>query len=325
MHYMQEANRHEVPTVVPDASGTLRKAAFSFMLESRVQQLTAGGGGATWLISTITTIHRNAFKPRSAARTSLFCYNRASPRKMRYRVSLFVPCFVDQLLPEVAIDTVTVLRRIGCEVMFPQAQTCCGQPGFNSGYWDEARPCAERFLRVFKDSEYIVCPSGSCTTMVRVFYPELITAPALRAEVEAVGKRTFEFSEFLVKVAGLTDVGAVFPHTVTYHASCHGLRELGLREGPRQLLRSVKGLKLIDMLQSEECCGFGGAFAAKFESISAAMGVSKADSIAVTGADFVTAIDSSCLMHVQGVLGKRGDRARTIHLASILASQGARP
>jgi len=243
---------------------------------------------------------------------------------MPYRVSLFVPCFVDQLLPQVAIDTVAVLRRIGCEVTFPQDQTCCGQPAFNSGYWDEARPCAERLLRVFKDAEYIVCPSGSCTTMVRVFYPEMLSNSPMCAEVEALGKRTFEFSEFLVNVAGVTDVGATFPHSVTYHASCHGLRELGLREEPLRLLRLVKGLKLIDMLQSEECCGFGGAFATKFESISAAMGISKAESIAVTGAEFVTAIDPSCLLHVQGILGKRGDRAKTIHLASILASQGAR-
>jgi L-lactate dehydrogenase complex protein LldE len=241
---------------------------------------------------------------------------------MPYRVSLFVPCFVDQLMPEVAVDTLRVLRRIGCDVTFPQDQTCCGQPAFNSGYWEQARPSAERFLRVFNDAEYIVCPSGSCATMVRVFYPELIATPSLRSDVDAVARRTFEFSEFLVRVAGVTDVGAVFPHTVTYHASCHGLRELGLREGPLELLRHVKGLKLIDMLQAEECCGFGGSFAVKFESISTAMGISKADNIAVSGAEFVTAIDSSCLMHMQGILGKRGDKARTIHLAGILASQG---
>jgi L-lactate dehydrogenase complex protein LldE len=242
---------------------------------------------------------------------------------MAHKVSLFVPCFVDQLLPEVAMDTVTVLRRIGCEVSFPEDQTCCGQPAFNSGYWDEARPCAERFLRVFKDAEYIVCPSGSCTTMVRVFYPELLATSTLHTEAQALAQRTFELSEFLVKVAGKTDVGASFPHTVTYHASCHGLRELKLSNEPLQLLRNVKGLKLVDLLRSEECCGFGGTFATKFSSISSAMGVSKAESIAVTGAEYVTAIDPSCLMHVQGIMGKRGDKAKAIHLASILASQGA--
>jgi L-lactate dehydrogenase complex protein LldE len=243
---------------------------------------------------------------------------------MPRRVSLFVPCFVDQLLPEVAADTVAVLRRIGCEVSFPEDQTCCGQPAFNSGFWDDARPCAEHFLGVFKDAETIVCPSGSCTTMVRVFYPELLPPGPLRLESAALGQRTFELSEFLVKVAGVTDVDASFPHRVTYHASCHGLRELGLRDEPLQLLRQVRGLKLMEMLRSEECCGFGGTFATKFGSISEAMGISKAESVAVTGAEFVTAIDPSCLMHVQGIMGKRGDKARTIHLASILARQEGR-
>jgi L-lactate dehydrogenase complex protein LldE len=244
---------------------------------------------------------------------------------MAYRVALFIPCFVDQLLPQAALDTVTVLKRIGCEVKFPEDQTCCGQPAFNSGYWDEARPCAERFLRVFKDAEYIVCPSGSCTTMVRVFYPQLLALSPRRGEAEALAHRVFELSEFLVKVAGVSDVGATFPHSVTYHASCHGLRELKLRDEPLQLLRKVAGLKLIDLLRADECCGFGGTFATKFESISAAMGISKAESVAATGAEFVTAIDPSCLMHVQGILGKRGDRAKTIHLASILASQERSP
>jgi L-lactate dehydrogenase complex protein LldE len=242
---------------------------------------------------------------------------------MALKVSLFVPCFVDQLLPQVALDTVTVLRRIGCEVSFLETQTCCGQPAFNSGYWDEARPCAERFLRVFGGAEHIVCPSGSCTAMVRSSYPELLAASALHPEVAALAGRTYELSEFLVQVAGVTDVGASFPHSVTYHASCHGLRELGLRSEPLDLLRAVNGLKLVEMPRFEECCGFGGTFAAKFGSISEAMGVSKADNIATAGAEYVTAIDPSCLMHVQGILSKRGDKAKTIHLASILAKQGA--
>jgi L-lactate dehydrogenase complex protein LldE len=241
---------------------------------------------------------------------------------MARKVSLFVPCFVDQLQPQVAVDTVTVLRRLGCQVEFPQDQTCCGQPAFNSGFWNEARPCAERFLRVFKDAEAIVCPSGSCTTMVRIFYPELLASGPMHDEAAALGQRTFELTEFLVKVMGVSDVGATFPHSVTYHASCHGLRELKLQDEPIRLLRGVKGLKLVDMLRFDECCGFGGTFATKFESISVAMGQSKAESVAVTGAEYVTAIDPSCLMHLQGVMGKRNDRARTIHLASILASEG---
>jgi L-lactate dehydrogenase complex protein LldE len=244
----------------------------------------------------------------------------AMPRK----VSLFVPCFVDQLLPEVAVDTVKVLRRIGWEVEFREAQTCCGQPAFNTGYWDDARPCAERFVRVFENAEVIVCPSGSCTTMVRNFYPELLKGSPSHAHAIATGQRTYELSEFLVKVAGLTDVGAVFPHTVTYHAACHGLRELHLRQEPLTLLRAVQGLKLLDMPRNEECCGFGGTFATKFADISAAMGQSKAENVVASGAEYVTAIDPSCLMHVQGMLEKNRFAAKTIHLASILASQGAR-
>ena len=242
---------------------------------------------------------------------------------MSRKVSLFVPCFVDQLLPQVAVDTVKVLRRVGCDVEFREAQTCCGQPAFNTGYWDDARPCAERFVRVFHDAETIVCPSGSCTTMVRNFYPELLKASAMRSDAIAAGQRTYELSEFLVKVAGITDVGAVFPHTVTYHAACHGLRELHLQQEPLALLRAVKGLTLVDMPRYDECCGFGGTFATKFADISAAMGQSKAENVVASGAEYVTAIDPSCLMHVQGMLEKNKFAAKTIHLASILASQGA--
>ena len=240
---------------------------------------------------------------------------------MKRKVSLFVPCFVDQMLPEVAVDTVKVLRRLGYAVEFPEDQTCCGQPAFNTGYWNEARPCAENFVRVFKHAEVIVCPSGSCTTMVRSFYPELLAKSSLREDALAVAGRTFELSEFLVKVAAVTQVGATFPHTVTYHASCHGLRELHIHDEPLQLLRQVEGLKLIEMVRSEECCGFGGTFAAKFSDISAAMGTSKAESVAATGAEFVTATDPSCLLHLQGILGKRHAPTRTIYLASILAQE----
>ena len=228
---------------------------------------------------------------------------------------------MDQLLPQVAVDTVKVLRRLRYAVDYPEDQTCCGQPAFNTGYWDEARPCAERFVRVFKHADVIVCPSGSCTTMVRNFYTDLLAKTALREEALAVSSRTFELSEFLVKVAAITQVGATFPHSVTYHASCHGLRELHLRDEPLQLLREVKGLTLIDLPRAEECCGFGGTFAMKFSDISAAMGNSKAESVATTGAEYVTAIDPSCLLHMQGILGKQKSPARTIHLASILAQQ----
>lgn len=226
-------------------------------------------------------------------------------------------------MPEAAVDTVKVLRRIGYSVEYREEQTCCGQPAFNTGYWNEARPCAERFVRVFKDADLIVCPSGSCTTMVRAFYPELLATSSLRADAIALASRTFELSEFLVKVAAVTQVGATFPHSVTYHASCHGLRELHIHDEPLQLLRQVEGLKLVETVRSEECCGFGGTFAAKFPDISSAMGNSKADSVAATGAEFVTATDPSCLMHLEGILGKRHAPTRTIYLASILAQQGS--
>ena len=242
---------------------------------------------------------------------------------MKRRVSLFIPCYVDQLLPEVAVDTVKVLRRIGYGLDYPEDQTCCGQPALNTGYWGEARPCAEHFVRIFKNADVVVCPSGSCVSVIRLFYPELLAHSSLREDAISLASRTFEFSEFLVKVEAVTQVGASFPHTVTYHASCHGLRELKLRDEPLQLLRQVNGLTLIEMARSEECCGFGGTFAAKFADISGAMGNSKAESVATTGAEFVTAIDPSCLLHLEGILGKRQALARTIHLASILAHESS--
>ena len=229
---------------------------------------------------------------------------------------------MDQLLPQVAVDTVKVLRRVGYGVDYPEDQTCCGQPAFNTGYWDEARPCAEHFVRVFKHADAVVCPSGSCATMIRTFYTDLLVQSSLRQDAIALAGRTFELSEFLVKVAGITQVGATFPHSVTYHAACHGLRELHIHDEPLQLLREVDGLTLIEMVRSEECCGFGGTFAIKFSDISAALGNSKAESVAATGAEFVTATDPSCLLHLEGILGKRRASTRTIYLGSILAQDG---
>src|SRR5712692_6114279 len=235
------------------------------------------------------------------------------------KVALFIPCFVDQLSPQVGLDMVRVLRRIGYAVDFPEAQTCCGQPAFNTGFWKDARPLAERFVRIFGSAEVVVCPSGSCTTMVRDFYPELLAASSLRGEAVQLGQRVFELSEFLVKVAKTTDVGATFAHRVTCHDSCHGLRELHLKQEPRELLRHVRALEFVELPYSEECCGFGGTFATKFGMISAAMGDTKAVNIAASGAEYVTATDTSCLMHIDGLLRRRKSRARTIHLASILA------
>ncbi len=234
---------------------------------------------------------------------------------------MFIPCFVDQLYPQVGLDVATVLERVGYEPYFPEEQTCCGQPAFNAGHWNEARPVAEKFLQVFKNAEAVVCPSGSCTTMVRNFYPELLHGHPAYNDASSIGQRVFEFSEFLVKIAGVHDVGAAFPHRVTYHDSCHALRELHIKNEPRELLRNVRGLELTEMNASEECCGFGGTFAVKFGAISAAMGEVKSANVQNSGAEYVTSIDSSCLMHIDGVLRRRNDAAKTIHLASILAQE----
>jgi L-lactate dehydrogenase complex protein LldE len=234
---------------------------------------------------------------------------------------MFIPCFVDQMSPQVGLDMAAVLRRIGWQVSFPPGQTCCGQPAFNTGYWDEARPVAERFVEIFRSAELVVCPSASCTTMVRNFYPELLANSSLRAEALALGARVFEFSEFLIKVAKVDAVGAFFPHRVAYHDSCHGLRELRLKQEPRELLRHVEGLELVEMPYSEDCCGFGGTFSTKFGMISAAMGDTKAGNAEASGAEFVASIDPSCLMQIDGLLRRRNSRVRAIHLANILASQ----
>ena len=245
------------------------------------------------------------------------------PGQKSKQIAMFIPCFVDQMSPEVGLDMARVLRRIGYYPEFRKEQTCCGQPGFNTGYWNEARPLAERFVHVFRSAEIVVCPSASCTTMVRNFYSELLADSALRAEAVELGRRVFEFSEFLIKVAAVTDVGAAFPHRVTYHDSCHGLRELHLKHEPRELLRYVRGIELVEMPHVEDCCGFGGTFATKFSMISAAMGDTKAGNAESSGAEYVTSTDPSCLMQIDGILRRRNSGMRIIHLASILAQTEA--
>lgn len=227
------------------------------------------------------------------------------------------------MVPQVGLDLVRVLRRIGYDLDFPAEQTCCGQPAFNTGYWDDARPVAERFVQIFRSAELVVCPSGSCTSMVREFYPELLAGTPLADDAAKLGQRVFEFSEFLVKVAKVTDVGASFPHRVVVHDSCHGLRELHLKREPRELLRHVQGLELVEMPYSEDCCGFGGTFSVKFGTISAAMGDAKAGYAESSGAEYVTATDPSCLMHIDGILRRRSSKVKTIHLTGILAQSAA--
>jgi len=233
------------------------------------------------------------------------------------RVALFIPCFVDQLFPNVAMAMVTVLRRLNVDVVYPPDQTCCGQPAFNTGYWDEARTLAKRHCEIFADAEAIVSPSGSCTAMVRNFYPELLGS----AQLPTCVSKTYEFAEFLVRKLGVTDVGAKFPARVTYHDACHALRELRLKDEPRQLLRNVRGLELVEMDQAETCCGFGGTFSVKFPMISYAMDDVKVLSIQKTGAQYVVSGDSSCLMQIDGYLRRQNLPIKTMSLAEVLASQ----
>ena len=241
---------------------------------------------------------------------------------MAKRVSLFVTCVVDQLFPNVGMAMAGVLERAGCIVDFPEAQTCCGQPAFNSGFRDEARAVAAHFLDVFRDSESIDDPSVSCTAMITHHFEELFQKEPERLEqTRRLAPRVWEFSRFLLEVAGVEDVGARYDGVVTYHDSCHALRELGIKEGPRRLLNRVRGLTLREMDIAEECCGFGGTFSVKFAEVSAAMVRTKIDSIVRTGAGTVVSVDSSCLMQIQGALSRAGLSIRAMHLAEILASQ----
>ncbi len=241
---------------------------------------------------------------------------------MGKRVTLFVTCLVDQLFPKIGLSMAEVLERLGYELDFPEAQTCCGQPAFNSGHWDEARAVARHFLDVFRDSEYIICPSGSCASMVAHQFEELFAAEPDRLEqTRAMKPRVWEFSQFLLDVARVEDVGASFNRAVTCHDSCHGLRELRIKEGPRRLLGKVRGLEVREMDLAEECCGFGGTFSVKFPEVSGGMARTKIDSILRTGAEIVVGLDSSCLMQIEGALRRAGSPIRTMHLAEVLASR----
>ena len=232
-------------------------------------------------------------------------------------VTLFIPCFVDALYPRVGISMVEILERLGHKVVCPEAVACCGQPPFNSGYWNEARDIAGPALEYLKDAEAIVIGSGSCGAMIKTFYPDLFAGTRQAELARQVAARTWEFSDFLVNQLGATDLGAKFPHKVTYHDGCHGLRELGIKATPRTLLGKVNGLELVEM-KEEVCCGFGGTFAAKFPMISTAMGEVKCGNAAETGAEYIVSGDSSCLMHLQGLLSRQGSPLKTIHLAEVL-------
>lgn len=241
-------------------------------------------------------------------------------------ISLFIPCYVDQFFPQVGLAMATVLERLGHQLDCPPGQTCCGQPAFNSGYQADARAVAEHTLRTFAEAEAIVVPSGSCATMIRVFYPELFAGDPRSSQVHHMAERTYEFSELLVDKLGIEDVGAKYEARATFHDGCHGLRELHIKDAPRRLLAHVQGLELIEMQEAESCCGFGGTFSVKFPQVSTAMAEVKAQSIGATGAEVVVSNDPSCLMQIAGYLDRQHKQSgapsyRCLHLAEVLANQ----
>lgn len=235
-------------------------------------------------------------------------------------VTLFIPCFVDLLSPRVGISIVEILERLGHQIEYPEELACCGQPAFNSGYWDEARTLALPALRRLQNSEAVVIASGSCGAMLKVFYPQLFAGTEYEAAAKSLAGKCWEFSDFLVTKLGVTDIGARFPHKVTFHDGCHALRELKIKNPPRALLAEVEDLELVEM-KEEVCCGFGGTFAVQFPMISTAMGEVKCTQAAETGAEYIVSSDSSCLMHLQGLADKQGKKLKTIHLAEVLNSR----
>jgi len=243
-------------------------------------------------------------------------------------VSLFITCYNDTLFPETGKAVVRVLERLGHNVEFPAGQTCCGQMHFNTGYQKEALPLATRFIAQFEHAEAVVIPSSSCVTMIRENFPRMVQRIVqeggdltLPQRLESLLPKVWEFTEFLTKKLVVEDVGAYFPHRVTYHASCHGLRSLGLGGGPLRLLRAVKGIDLVEIEHPERCCGFGGTFAVKNADVSSAMLAEKATAILQTGAEVCTACDNSCLMHLEGALHRQRTGVRTLHVAEILVGE----
>jgi L-lactate dehydrogenase complex protein LldE len=235
-------------------------------------------------------------------------------------VQIFIPCFVDQLYPQTAFNMVKLLEKAGCTVRYNTDQTCCGQPAFNAGFRNDAKEVCTKFLKDFSGSDYIVAPSASCVGFVRNYYPEIFDNSSHHNEVKDLQKRTFELSEFLVNVLKIDDFGAVFNTKATYHDSCAGLRECHIKAEPRALLSKVKGLELVEMNDVETCCGFGGTFAVKFESISIGMADQKTINALQTGAECIISTDLSCLMHIDGYIRHKGLNLQTIHLADVLTS-----
>jgi L-lactate dehydrogenase complex protein LldE len=236
------------------------------------------------------------------------------------KVQLFIPCFVDQLYPQTAFNMMKVLEKAGCEVDYNTNQTCCGQPAFNAGFWDEARTVCSKFLKDFDNADYIVAPSASCVGFIRNYYEKIFENSAQYNQVKDICKRIYEFSEFLIDVLKVENVGAVLNVKATYHDSCAALRECKIKEGPRKLLSNVAGLELVEMNDVETCCGFGGTFAVKFDGISIAMADQKVTNALATKAEYIISTDLSCLMHLDGYIKGKNFPLKTMHLADVLAS-----
>jgi len=236
------------------------------------------------------------------------------------KVQLFIPCFIDQLYPQVAFNTVKVLEKAGCIVAYNTQQTCCGQPAFNAGFWGESKDVCTKFVQDFDGADYIVSPSASCAGFVRNNYGKLFENNAFQSPAKKVASQIFELSEFLVKILAVTELGANFNGKATFHDSCAGLRECNIKAEPRALLSQVNGLELVEMNDTETCCGFGGSFAVKYDTISVAMADQKIDHAIATEAEYIISTDMSCLMHLDGRINFNGQQIKVIHLADVLAS-----
>ena len=235
-------------------------------------------------------------------------------------IQLFIPCFVDQLYPQTAFNMIKVLEKAGCTVSYNSLQTCCGQPAFNAGFWDEAKSVCIKFIRDFEGSEYVVTPSASCAGFVRNYYSSLLDNSSVHNDIKELSKRIYEFSEFMVNVLQIENIGSVLKGKGTYHDSCAGLRECGIKNEPRRLLSQVKGLEMVELEDVETCCGFGGTFAVKFEPISIAMAEQKVENALATRADYLISTDLSCLMHLDGYIKNKGYKIQSMHIADVLAS-----
>lgn len=238
----------------------------------------------------------------------------------KMQVDIFVPCFIDQFYPETGFNMVKILEKLDVEVYYNKEQTCCGQVAFNSGFWDEAKEVGEKFIRDFSHNRIIVGPSAPCVGFVKNYYDEMFFNSALHNEYKLLQKNFFEFTDFLVNVLKVEDVGATFEHSITYHDSCAAIREYKLTDQPRRLLKNVRGLELREMKNTNECCGFGGTFAVKHEPVSTAMAQQKIENALETGAEYIVSTDSSCLMHQQGYIDKHNLPLKTLHIIDLLAT-----